>query len=408
MNSSKEINRNLSEKKNNWPATLYVEGQDQFRGWFNSSLITSVILTDQAPYQQVLSHGFVVDEKGHKMSKSLGNVIDPDEIMERFGADILRLWVVSSDFTKEVRISIPILENLQENYQKIRNTLRFLLGNLTNIPLELQSEKDLERELSLVDYYILYKLESLIKESQKKYKEYTFNPIYSSLLNFCINDLSSFYFEISKDSLYCDSFYSQRRKQIITTLYYLLGGLLKIISPMLPYLSEEIYQNIPFHFGFAGQESIHLVSYSAALSFSNDMEKKLTMITNFFLPLRQEVYQALEEARQKKIINTNSQAELVIHLKKESEWDYSELNLAELLLVAKVRVIAGQEAKENGAIIHRAFCPASNSENICRECQLWWLHITKTNLERCLRCWNYRELEQGVCQRCKKILFLEE
>ena len=147
------------ENKNNRLATLYVEGQDQFRGWFNSSLITSVILTNQAPYQQVLSHGFVVDEKGQKMSKSLGNVIDPEEIINKFGADVLRLWVVSSDFTKEVKVSIAILEKIQENYQKIRNTLRFLLGNLINLSPEIKSEKDLEKNLNLVDYYILHQLE---------------------------------------------------------------------------------------------------------------------------------------------------------------------------------------------------------------------------------------------------------
>ena len=392
------------KEKNNWPATLYVEGKDQFRGWFNSSLIVSVILTGQPPYQQVLSHGFVVDEKGHKMSKSLGNVIDPEAIIEKFGSDILRLWVISSDFTKEVKVSIPILENLRENYQKIRNTLRFLLGNLANLLPETQSEKYLEKELSLIDYYILYQLEKLIKASQKKYREYSFNPIYASLLNFCINDLSSFYFEISKDSLYCDSLNSLRRKQIIATLHYLLGGLLKVIIPILPYLAEEVYQNIPFNFGFAKQESVHLANYSAALSFPTDIEKKLAMIAEFFLPLRQEVYQALEEARQRKIINTNSQAELVVFLKQENEWNYSELNLAELLLVAKVRVIVEWETKGDRTIIHRTFCPVSNSENIYREHKFWWLHITKTNLERCLRCWNYRELEKGICQRCKKVL----
>ena len=182
------------------------------------------------------------------MSKSLGNVIDPEEIIEKFGADVLRLWVVSSDFTKEVKVSISILENIRESYQKIRNTLRFLLSNLTNLPPEIKSEKDLEKNLNLVDYYILSKLEKLVEESEKNYQKYNFTPIYSSLLNFCINDLSSFYFEISKDSLYCDNLSSLRRKQIITTLYYLLQGLIKIISPILPYLAEETYQNIPFQF----------------------------------------------------------------------------------------------------------------------------------------------------------------
>ena len=386
MNNRKENSINLSKNKNNWPATLYVEGQDQFRGWFNSSLITSTILTNQAPYQQVLSHGFVVDEKGHKMSKSLGNFIDSEDIIKQFNADILRLWVISSDFTKEVKVSIPILENLRESYQKIRNTLRFLLSNLANMPPEIKSEKDLEQEeLSLVDYYILHKLEKLIAESKKKYNEYNFNPIYTSLLNFCISDLSSFYFEISKDSLYCDSLYSLHRRQIITTLYYLLAGLLKVISPILPYLSEEVYQNIPFRFGFAERESVYLQNYSPNLSLSPNNEKKIKLITDFFLPLRQDIYQALERARQERIINTNSQAALTICLKEKSEWDYSELNLEELLLVAKVEI---GDKKENGM----------------REGDFCSVKVKKTGKEKCIRCWNYRDLEKDVCQRCQKVL----
>ncbi|CAJ0842094.1 10743_t:CDS:10 [Entrophospora sp. SA101] len=215
--------------------------QDQFRGWFNSSLITAVILANQAPYQQVLSHGFVVDEKGHKMSKSL-----------------------------EVKVSIPILEKVQESYQKIRNTLRFLLGNLANLPPEIKSEKDLETNLNSVDYHILHKLERLVAESQKNYNEYNFNP-----------------------------------------------GLLKIIVPILPYLAEEIYQNTPFQFGFAGQESIQLVNYHWNLPLSLASKKKSELINVFFLPLRQEIYQSLEQARQEKIIATNSQAHLIIYLKEE-------------------------------------------------------------------------------------------
>ncbi|CAG8832808.1 27641_t:CDS:1, partial [Racocetra persica] len=286
----------------------------------------------------VLSHGFVVDEKGRKMSKSLGNVLDPEDVLKQFGADIIRLWVISSDFSKEVKVSVPILENLRESYQKIRNTLRFLLGNLANLPPNLKSEKDLAFELHPVDHYILHKLEKLTSESQKKYSEYNFNPIYTSLLNFCINDLSSFYFEIIKDSLYCDSLSSLRRQQIIATLYYLLQGLLKIISPIFPFLAEEIYQNIPFCFGFAGQESIYLDNYSPTLLFSPSLEKEIAIITKFFLPLRQDVHQVLEQARQEKIINTNSQAYLIIFLKEKSGLDYSQLNLEELLLVAKVEI----------------------------------------------------------------------
>jgi len=197
--------------------------------------------------------------------------------------------------------------------------LRFILGNLANLPPEIKNENDLEKELGPVDYYIVHKLENLVGESQKNYREYNFNPVYSSLLNFCINDLSSFYFEISKDSLYCDSLHSPRRRKIITTLYYLLAGLLKIISPILPFLAEEVYQNIPFNFGFSGQESIHLVNNFSTLPLSLSGKKQVELIADFFLPLRQEVYQVLEKARQEKIISTNSQAHLIICLKQKKE-----------------------------------------------------------------------------------------
>ena len=246
--------------------------------------------------------------------------------------------------------------------------MRFLLSNLDNLPPEIKTEKDLEANLNPVDYYLLHKLEKLVAESQKNYREYNFNPIYSSLLNFCINDLSSFYFEISKDSLYCDNLHSLRRKQIITTLYYLLQGLLKFISPILPYLAEEVYQNIPFHFGFAGQESIHLANYSSSnLNFPSDIEEKTSLIADFFLPLRHDVYQALEKARQEKIIDTNSQAKLTIYLKQKSKWNYSELNLEELLLVAEVGI---REAKEEDM----------QEGNFCL------VKVKKTNKEKCIRC----------------------
>ncbi|MDR1670367.1 MAG: class I tRNA ligase family protein [Spiroplasmataceae bacterium] len=386
------------EKTNNWPTTLYVEGQDQFRGWFNSSLITSTILSDQAPYHQVLSHGFVVDEKGRKMSKSLGNVIDPEDIAKKYGIDVLRLWVFSCDFSKEIKISNSILENTQESYQKIRNTLRFLLGNLANLPHNLTEETYLEKELNLIDRYILCKLEKLIIESHKSYQEYSFNSTYSSLLNFCINDLSSFYFEISKDSLYCDNLNSQRRNQIITTLYCLLQGLLKVISPTLPYLTEEVYQNIPFNFGFAGKESAFLSNFSSNLIPLPDGEKKMNLITNFFFSLRQTVYQNLEKARQEKIIDSNSQAHLIIYLSEEGKWISSELNLIELLLVAEVEIKDFVKEENVGLNVKNSHFPKNNFYSV---------KVKKTTKKKCLRCWNYRNLEVNICLRCKETLSIE-
>jgi len=208
-----------------------------------------------------------------------------------------------------------------------------------------------------------------VKESEKNYQKYNFTPIYSSLLNFCINDLSSFYLDISKDSLYCDPISSPRRKQIITTFYYILGGLLKVISPILPYLTEEVYQNIPFQFGFASQESVYLINLSYTIDFPKDFEKKLEVINNFFLPLRQDVFQALEKTRQEKIITANNQAKLKIYLKKKQDLNYSEINLTELLGVAELKF---QEKVEEKML----------EGNLC------FVYVEKTEKERCLRCRN--------------------
>ncbi|RHZ37673.1 class I tRNA ligase family protein [endosymbiont GvMRE of Glomus versiforme] len=380
MNNKKENNINSLEKKNPWPATLYVEGQDQFRGWFNSSLITSVIFTGKAPYQQVVTHGFVVDERGKKMSKSLGNIIEPSEVIEKFGVDVIRLWVASADFTKEVKISVPLLQEIQGNYQKIRNTCRFLLANLAT----LTSEKQLVEELEPVDEWVLNKLNKLVDYSQENYQKYNFNLIYQTLLHFCVNDLSSFYFEISKDSLYCDNLESPRRKQIIIVLYYLLIGLLKIITPLLPFLAEEIYENIPFKFGYAQEKSVMFLPDSRFPLPSG--EQNLKLIEDFLL-LRQEVFSALEKARQTKIIHTNSQARVFVVPKKESKTSqFSSLNLARLLLIAQIE-----------------FTEKTSQTDFYEE-QNYWIKVVKTSAARCVRCWNYEELKEEICSRCWKVL----
>jgi len=377
----KFISHNLTEiKKKNWPAVLYVEGNDQFRGWFNSSLITSIILTNSPPYQQVLTHGFVVDEKGRKMSKSLGNVIDPEIIINQFNVDVIRLWVASVDFTKEIKISIPLLQEIQGNYQKIRNTLRFFLGNLST----LTSEKQLVKELEPADEWVLAKLDKLITASQENYQKYNFNLIYQFLLNFCINDLSSFYFEISKDSLYCDNLESSRRKQIITVLYYLLEGILKIISPITPFLAEEAYENIPFNFGYASQESVMFLPKK--INFPTYKVENVNLIEDFFL-LRQDVFSALEKARQTKIIHTNSQAKILVIPKKEMKISqFFPLNLARLLLIAKIE-----------------FVEKKNQIDFYAE-QNYFIRVEKTLVARCVRCWNHEELKEEACFRCWKVL----
>ncbi|RHZ37004.1 class I tRNA ligase family protein [endosymbiont GvMRE of Glomus versiforme] len=371
---------NKQKKGISWPADLCLEGNDQFRGWFNSSLIISTILTNNPPYRQVVSHGFVVDEAGRKMSKSLGNVVEPDEIIEKFGIDTIRLWVASTDFAKEVKIGIPLLQEVQGNYQKIRNTCRFLLANLAT----LTGEEQLVKELEPVDEWVLAKLDRLTNYSQENYEKFNFNLIYKTLLHFCINDLSSFYFEISKDSLYCDSLESLRRKQIITVLYYLLGGLLKIITPLLPFLAEEVYENIPFNFGYARKESVMFLPDFQFLSTIN--EQNLKLMEGFFL-LRQEIFSALEKARRSKIIHTNSQAQVLVIPKKEIKISqFSLLNLARLLLIAQIE-----------------FAEKTPQTDFYEE-QKYLIKVVKTSVARCIRCWNYEELKEESCSRCWKVL----
>ena len=371
------------KRKDVWPADLYLEGNDQFRGWFNSSLVTSTILTNNPPYKQVLTHGFIVDEKGRKMSKSLGNVISPEEVISQFSVDVIRLWVASTDFTKEIKISIPLLQEIQGNYQKIRNTLRFTLGSL----FTLTSENQLVKELEPVDEWVLAKLDKLLVYSQENYQKYNFNLICQSLLNYFTNDLSSFYFEISKDNLYCDSLENPRRKQIITVLYYSLGGLLKIISPIMPFLAEEVYENIPFNFGYARRESIMFLPKK--IYFPICKAENINLIENFLL-LRQDVFLALEKARQSKIIHTNSQAKILVASKKEIKIaQFSSLNLKRLLLIAQIE-----------------FVEIKNQTNFYEE-QNYLVKVEKTSAARCIRCWNHEELKEEVCSRCRKLLNVE-
>jgi len=375
-------------KKNLWPANLYVEGSDQFRGWFNSSLVTSVILANNPPYQQVLSHGFVVDEKGQKMSKSLGNVIDPEELLKKYGADVLRLWVVSSDFTKEIKVSNSILENVQENYQKIRNTLRFLLANLSHLPVSINSEQSLKKDLDKLDYYILEQLEKLLLTSKDRYSSFNFNAVYASLLRFCINKLSSFYLETVKDSLYCDQQGSQRRQQIIITFYHLLHGLLKILSPLLPHLAEEIYQYLPFNFGFGSFASVQLLPTVSLPNFTAEIKKENEVIEEIFLPLRQEVLKFLEKARQEKIITNNRQANLFIYPKSEKGLEkFVAFDLAKWLGIAFVAI------------------EKTKKDNEWKESENYFFKVEKNVNESCQRCQNYQDLREGFCIRCYKIIF---
>ena len=210
-----------------WPASMYLEGSDQHRGWFHSSLLESCGTRDRAPYESILSHGFVVDGKGLKMSKSLGNVIAPEDILKKYGADILRIWVASSNYAEDLRIDYSILEQHADSYRKIRNTFRYLLGNLNDDFKKIDIEKLDLNQLPELEQYMLHRVYNLNENFKNYFNSYDFHNLYKELLNFCTVDLSAFYFDIRKDALYCDLKNSERRKSCIIVLNVILESLIK-------------------------------------------------------------------------------------------------------------------------------------------------------------------------------------
>ena len=227
-----------------WPASMYLEGSDQHRGWFHSSLLESCGTRGKAPFESILSHGFVVDGKGLKMSKSLGNVIAPEDILKKYGADILRIWVASSNYAEDLRIDYSILDQHSESYRKIRNTFRYLLGNLNDKFEEINLENIKIEDLPELEQLMLHKIYSLNLRFKGYFQNYDFHNLYKELLNFCTVDLSAFYFDIRKDVLYCDSLESKKRKSTLTLLNIIVNSLLKWFAPILVFTTEEIYQLI--------------------------------------------------------------------------------------------------------------------------------------------------------------------
>ena len=219
-----------------WPASMYLEGSDQHRGWFHSSLLESCGTRDKAPFESILSHGFVVDGKGRKMSKSVGNVISPDEIINKYGADILRIWVVASDYSEDLKIDNQIINYQIDSYRKIRNTLRFLLGNLYNF--NKQNLVDPE-EMPELERYLLTRISSLNEKLKELVSKHDYHAIYTALLNFCTLELSAFYFDIRKDSLYCDDIKSIKRRSTSTCLHIIFEFLTKWLSPIVSFTCEE-------------------------------------------------------------------------------------------------------------------------------------------------------------------------
>jgi isoleucyl-tRNA synthetase len=317
-----------------WPASMYLEGSDQHRGWFHSSLLESCGTRGRAPFENILSHGFVVDGKGLKMSKSLGNVIAPEDILKKYGADILRIWVASSNYAEDLRIDYSILDQHAESYRKIRNTFRYLLGNLNDHFEEIELEKIKVKELPELEQFMLHKIYVLNKNFKNYFNNYDFHNLYKELLNFCTVDLSAFYFDIRKDVLYCDPINSEKRKSTIILLNIILNSLLKWFAPILSFTTEEIYRLIK-----KSQKSIHLEKFlNFPKQFKNlDLGNKM----NEIIKIRDVCNISIEEKRATKEIGSSLEADIEIKLNNRLFELSQHLDFSEFCITSKSSVVQG-------------------------------------------------------------------
>ena len=360
----------LVERGLEYPADMYLEGSDQYRGWFNSSLITGVALYDKAPYKELVSHGFVLDGQGNKMSKSLGNTVSPADMVRLHGSDILRWWVASTDYTEDIKISDELIKQVKETYRKIRNTYKFMLGNLKDFDPSTDSVK--YDDMSLYDKYMMNKLNEFTNDVLKAYDEYNFSEVYKLTNNFVSTTLSSFYFDFTKDILYIEAKDSIVRRSVQTVIYNILSNEIRLLAPLLPYTSEEVYNLL------SGKEvSVHLTDMPEVTEYSDS--KELNELFDLFFEFKEITYKKLEDIRNEKIIGSSLEAEIKVNTNDK----YNLLNeklgnyLHQLLVVSKV--IFDENVKD--------------------------IEVSKSNGKKCERCWNYvDELHDGICHRCENVV----
>ena len=364
-----------------WPVDMYMEGADQFRGWFQSSLLTSVATQGVAPYREVLCHGWVVDAQGKQMHKSAGNGMEPSEIIRDYGADIIRLWVASSDYTVDVRAGKEIFRQLSEAYRKMRNTARFMLGNINDF----DPAKDMvdDDQLFEIDRWALEACNKLTATMRDAYEHYDFSRAYHALYNFCVIDMSNFYMDVIKDRLYCADDHARRCAQ--TALYRILVDFTKLLAPILCFTSQEIWSYIPKLDGMKDYVVFEQMPETKAVA-DEAFEAKWDRI----MAIRDDVKKVLEQARADKVIGSALEAGLTLYCSKEV---YDFLNaipmdeLADLFIVSHVDLVEG-EGGVKGLVEGLGVSAAHAAGN------------------KCLRCWKYETTvgEDGLCPRCAKVL----
>jgi isoleucyl-tRNA synthetase len=366
-----------------FPADVYLEGGDQYRGWFQSSMLTSIAAKGVAPYKQIITHGWTVDGEGRAMHKSLGNAVAPDEVIKDYGADMLRLWVSSADYTQDMRISKDILKQLSQAYLKIRNTARYMLGNLSGFQPD--GGQVAYEALAPLDQWALSRLNELVKTVRSAYERYEFHSVYRAIYNFCVVDMSNFYLDIIKDRLYCGDDADRAAAQ--TALYQILDGMTRMLAPMLAFTSEEIWAAMPHATGDDGSCVLlnDIPEYNEALCLSEEESARWEQV----IALRSDVNKALENARAQKLVGKSLDAEITLYLNDEGQAAFAAMgqkDLAAICIVSKVTVVNGEGqglAGESFPGVTVAVAPS-----VAPKCSRCWVHDVNVDpeTELCPRC----------------------
>ena len=373
-----------------WPADLYLEGSDQYRGWFQSSLLTAVAAFGSAPYKAVATHGWVVDEEGKKQSKSQGNGVSPADVVTKYGADILRLWVASSDYHSDVKISYDILKQLSESYRKIRNTARYMISNL----YDFDPNKDLVglNEIDEIDKWALFKLNYVIDKVKESYENLEFHTVYHTVHKFCIVDMSNFYLDILKDRLYVYKAESKERRSAQTCLYFIVDALAKLLTPILPFTTQEIWKYMPH---MENDKSEYIILNDMPSTKSINIENNFAEKWEYIHRISSEIRKILENSRKDKIIGSSLEARVGIFC---SEKEYTKVKdisntLKTALIVSEVEVVSGGKGKF-----------------ALEEAKGLSVSVERAHGKKCERCWSYSETvgkdsqNPDLCERCVEIL----
>ncbi len=346
-----------------FPCDLYLEGSDQYRGWFNSSLITSVAATGKAPYRGILSQGFVLDEKGHKMSKSLGNVISPNDVIKQMGAEIIRLWVASVDTTSDVAVSQNILRQASESYRKIRNTFRYMLANTSDF--DPKTNRVAYEDLNSIDQYMEVKLNDLVKICLDSYERYDFNNVYKKIFAFISNDLSAFYLDFAKDVLYIESKNSHARRSMQTVIYDAAVKLAKVLTPVLPHTMEEVWSFLK-----EKEDYVQLAEMPEIEQYANHDN----LLDNWkkFMNFRDDVLKVLEEARDQKLIGKSFEAAVTVYPTDEMRAVLANLdaNFRQILIVSKLTIADGEAPANAEKLPNGAFLVEHAEGEVCPRCRM--------------------------------------